>query len=107
LSRLAGLCKYVLNQRGGKTSVQELAVAMAAREAAVQLGLQWLAAGGHLSVGAENNHIELSAQKPEPNPYLQAELYVALKGVLNETAAFRKYFATLSDAKVLFLDAQT
>jgi hypothetical protein len=44
-------------------------------------------------------------EKPEPNQYLQAELYVALKGILNETVAYRKYFATVADVKALVIDA--
>ena len=44
----------------------------------------------------------LSNEKQEKNPYLQAELFVALRGVLNETSAYRKYFATVEDLKTLF-----
>jgi hypothetical protein len=54
----------------------------------VELGQQWLAAGGHLSVNVEEDEVSLSAQKPAANPYLQKELYVALKGLLNETFAY-------------------
>ncbi len=99
INRLAGLCKYALNQRGGKATLEEFAAATAARESTVQLGLEWLAAGGHLTVQTEDNRIELSPQKPEANPYLQAELFTALKGALNETAAYRKYLSTASDLK--------
>ena len=28
-----------------------------------------------------------------PNPYLQRELYIAVKGLLEETAAYRDYFS--------------
>lgn len=101
LNRLAGLCKYVLNQRRGKVTVQELAAAMASRENAIQIGLEWLAAGGQLSVSIEEDIINLSTEKQEKNPYLQAELFLALKGILNETSAYRKYFATV-DLKTLF-----
>ncbi len=101
LNRLAGLCKYVINQRGGKATVHELAAAMASRESAIQIGLDWLAAGGQLLVSIEEDIISLSAAKQEKNPYLQAELFIALKGILNETSAYRKYFATV-DLKTLF-----
>jgi single-stranded-DNA-specific exonuclease len=101
LNRLAGLCKYAINQRGGKATVHELAAAMASRESAIQIGLDWLAAGGQLSVSIEEDIINLSAMKQEKNPYLQAELFIALKGILNETSAYRKYFATI-DLKTLF-----
>ncbi len=105
LNRLAGLSKYTLNQRGGKATIQEFAVAMAARENAIQIGLQWLAAGGHLSVNVEDSQVNLSAVdggSSNKNQYLQTELYVALKGILNETAAYRKYFATINNPKSLF-----
>jgi single-stranded-DNA-specific exonuclease len=97
LNRLAGLCKYAINQRGGKTTVHELAAAMASREVAIEIGLQWLAAGGQLSVEMEEDQVALSAEKQEKNPYLQAELFVALRGILNETSAYRKFFATAND----------
>jgi len=100
LNRLAGLCKYALNQRGGKATIYELAVAMASREVAVQIGLEWLAAGGQLTVEMDNDQITLSAEKQEKNPYLQSELLIALKGILNETSAYRKYFAS-ADLKTL------
>lgn len=100
LSRLTGLCKYTLSNYGGKTQVTKLAAAMASRESAIEIGLQWLAAGGHLSVTVDEDEATLSAENGEGNQYLQKELYVALKGILNETAAYRKYFSS-ADLKVL------
>jgi hypothetical protein len=94
LTYLAGLCKYVLNQRGGKVTLSELAAATAARASAVRIGLEWLAAGGHLSVSGEGEALLLSRGNGEANPYLQKELYIALRGILEETAAYRAYFAT-------------
>ena len=101
LNRLAGLCKYAINQRGGKATIQELATAMASRESAVQIGLEWLGAGGQLSINMEEDVINLSTEKHERNPYLQAELFLALKGILNETTAYRKYFATADLKSIL------
>ncbi|MCE7859288.1 MAG: single-stranded-DNA-specific exonuclease RecJ [Chloroflexi bacterium] len=97
LKRLAGLCKFALNNKGGRTTVHKLAAAMASREIAVQLGLEWLAAGGQLTVNVEENDVQLSKETQEKNPYLQAELFIALRGALNETSAYRKYFATAED----------
>jgi single-stranded-DNA-specific exonuclease len=102
LNRLAGLCKYALNQRGGRATVQEFAAAMAAREIAVEIGLQWLAAGGQISVSVTDGQATLSEEKREKNPYLQAELFVALRGILNETAAYRKFFATTENVRGMF-----
>lgn len=101
LNRLTGLCKYTLSNYGGRTQLAKLAAALAARDSAVEIGLQWLAAGGHLTVSVEEDRVTLSAQKPEANPYLQKELFVALRGVLTETAAYRKYVASATDLKTL------
>ncbi len=101
LNRLAGLCKFALNKKEGKTSIQELASAMASRELAIEIGLQWLVANGGLTVDVDEGQVNLSNEKQEKNPYLQAELFVALRGVLNETSAYRKYFATVEDLKTL------
>jgi len=94
LTYLAGLCKYVLNQRQGKVNLQELAAAMAARESAVRIGLEWLAAGGHVTISGEEDALLLSRGNGETNQYLQKELFIAVKGILEETAAYRAYFAT-------------
>ncbi|MEW5938726.1 MAG: single-stranded-DNA-specific exonuclease RecJ [Chloroflexota bacterium] len=102
LTHLAGLCKFVLNRRGGKVTIGELAAATASRERTVQIGLEWLAAGGQLTVEIEDSRVALSAENQEKNPYLQTELFVALRGILNETAAFRKYFSTAEDVKGMF-----
>jgi hypothetical protein len=94
LARMAGFAKYVINQKGGKVTVADLAVATGQREGAIQLSLEWLAAGGHVSLQREaaQGTILLSAGKGESNPYLQRELYIAVKGILEETAAYRAHF---------------
>lgn len=101
LKRLAGLCKYAINQRSGNADIQGLAAAMAAREAAIRIGLEWLGASGQVKVQVETEQVLLSAEKAGPNPYLQAELFIALKGILNESSAYRKYFAK-AQAESLF-----
>ena len=101
LSRLAGLCKYTLNNYNGQTTLPKLTSAMASRASAVQFGLQWLAAGGQLSLNIEDDEVGLSAEKREKNIYLQAELFTALKGILNEVAAYRKHFGKTIDLKGL------
>ena len=100
LNRLAGLCKYTLNNYDGRTTTEKLAAATATRDSAIQIGLEWLDAGGQLSVNAEEDQVTLSAEQREKNPYLQAELFVALKDILHETSAYRKYFAA-ADLKTL------
>jgi len=96
LSHLAGLCKYVLNQRHGQVTLPELASAMAARESAVRIGLEWLAAGGHMAISGEEDALSLSKGNGKTNQYLQKELFIAVKGILEETAAYRTHFAKAS-----------
>ena len=97
LSRLAGLTKYALIQRGGRVTLQQLAAATGQRVSVIRMGLEWLAAGGHISIVSEDEDaVLLSAEKMEPNPYLQKELFVAVKGILEETTAYRAHFARAS-----------
>lgn len=92
LSRLAGFAKYVVNQKGGKVTVGELAVATGQREGTIRLGLEWLTAGGHISIQRDDEAVLLSIGKGELNQYLQRELYLAVKGILEETEAYRTHF---------------
>jgi hypothetical protein len=105
LSRLAGMAKYVINNKGGKVSIRELASATAQRERAIQIGLEWLAAGGHVAVSgdADADPVVLAAGKGETNQYVQKELYVAVRGILEETAAYRAYFARASIESIMGL----
>jgi len=93
LSHLAGMAKYVINHKKGKASIRELASATAQRESVVRIGLEWLAAGGHVSILREDEALTLSGGDGEANQYVQKELYVAVKGILEETAAYRSHFA--------------
>jgi single-stranded-DNA-specific exonuclease len=93
LSQLAGMAKFVINNKQGKVLVGELAGAMGQRESAVRIGLEWLAAGGHVAISGEEDALALSRGSGEANQYVQKELYVAVKGILEETKAYRDYFA--------------
>ncbi len=93
LSHLAGLAKFAINRRAGKVRISELAVATAHREATIRLGLEWLAAGGHLVLEYKEDEYNLAAGDGTANAYLRNELYTAVKGLLEETAAYREHFA--------------
>jgi single-stranded-DNA-specific exonuclease len=101
LSQLAGMTKYAINNKGGKASIKELAVAAAQRESAVRIGLEWLAAGGHVSISGEDDAVFLSAGNGEGNQYLHKELFTAVRGILEETAAYRAYFSTAAVESLL------
>ena len=91
LTRLTGMAKFVIAKKGGKTSVSELSAATAQRESTVRIGLEWLSAGGHVAIVGEEDAVSLSAGSGEGNQYVQKELYVAVKGLLEETAAYREH----------------
>ncbi|HXD11951.1 MAG TPA: hypothetical protein VN653_17925, partial [Anaerolineales bacterium] len=93
LARLAGMTKYAINNKDGKVSIKELAAATAQRESVIRIGLEWLAAGGHVTVSGEADAVLLSIGNGEVNQYIQKELYTAVKGILEETAAYREYFS--------------
>ncbi|HSL30801.1 MAG TPA: single-stranded-DNA-specific exonuclease RecJ [Anaerolineales bacterium] len=105
LTRLTGLAKYVINQKGGKVTVSELAVVTGQREGAIRLGLEWLAAGGHISIQRDGSQdtMLLSAGNGELNQYLQRELYMAVRGILQETAAYRAHFQRAEAEKLMEL----
>ena len=102
LTRLAGMAKFVITKKGGETKISELAVATSQREATVRIGLEWLAAGGHVAIMGENDAVFLSTGSGEGNEYVRKELYVAVKGLLEETTAYRSYVATMKDPEGLF-----
>ena len=95
LARLAGMTKYALNHKNGKVSIKDLASATAQRESVIRIGLEWLAAGGHVAVtsDASRDAVLLSAGSGEANQYTQKELFIAIRGILEETAAYREYFS--------------
>jgi hypothetical protein len=104
LARLAGFAKYAINQKGGKVTVAELAVATGQREGAIRLGLEWLAAGGHISIERDAETVFLSSGNGDLNQYLQRELYVAVRGILQETAAYRAHFQRADAESLIVLE---
>ncbi len=104
LSRLAGFAKYAINQKGGKVTVRELAVVTGQREGAIRLGLEWLAAGGHISIQRDEEAVLLSAGNGESNQYLQRELFSAVKGILEETTAYRTHFQRAEAESLITLE---
>ena len=100
LSRLAGMIKFAINQRGGKVKISELAVVTSYRETTIRLGLNWLAAGGHLIIKSEGDELQLAEGDGFPDQYLQRELFISIKGSLEETAAYRNFF-TKAESKSL------
>ncbi len=101
LTHLAGLVKYTISKKDGKTKISTLAAVTAQREATIRLGLEWLAAGGQIVVDVDGDEVSLSPQTTKVSEtfvvstsakYAQTELFLAIKGLLAETVAYRKHF---------------
>jgi single-stranded-DNA-specific exonuclease len=93
LTRLAGMAKFAMSHHDGRVRVSELAAATAHRELTIHLGLEWLAAGGHLLIEGSDDELRLTPGNADSDPYLRAELYAGVRAALSETAAYRAYFA--------------
>ncbi|MBM3153304.1 MAG: single-stranded-DNA-specific exonuclease RecJ [Chloroflexi bacterium] len=102
LSRLAGLVKFAINQRGGRASLGGLAAAMAARDEAIRAGLEWLAAGGQVRIEAGTTEdFILRAARNTPDHEAQARWLSALEFSLSETAAYREFLRTAAIEGIL------
>ena len=103
LRRLAGLIKHALSAHAGRAALNTLAAATAQREAAVRLGLAWLAVQGHVQVVAESNgEVQLAAGSGVPSEPAEQTLAAArLKTALDESAAYRAYYRDAAAAALM------
>lgn len=94
LTRLAGVVRFVLNRRGGRVSLDELAAATGERLAAIRLGLEYLSKRGQVSVQAgADGEIVLAASNARADESAAAQLKVQIKKMTAESAAYRRLFA--------------
>ncbi|MDO9348466.1 MAG: hypothetical protein Q7T47_04205, partial [Anaerolineales bacterium] len=111
LQRLAGLAKFAILKKSGRTRLSELAAACAQPEIAVRLGLEWLAANGNIVFEADGDALQLSIGNQAANQYLpkadrQQELSLTIQALLAETRAYRTFF-TRADKDTLLIDYNT
>jgi single-stranded-DNA-specific exonuclease len=93
LKRLAGLTKHALRTNEGRVSISTLAAATAQRESTVWAGLAWLTARGFLAVAsAGDDEVRLTAGAGKADADLP-RVTAHLKALIEETAAYRAYFA--------------
>lgn len=91
LQRLGGLLKFALKSKGGETSLQELAAAMAQRVDAVRYGLNWFQRNGQLEIEIRaRGGVSISHNRTDSDRSDQASLEKLLSNVLAETVAYRK-----------------
>jgi single-stranded-DNA-specific exonuclease len=100
LARLAGMCKRAIRAADGGVRLEALAAALAARGEAVRAGLDWLQASGHLCY-AEGETGEITLRLGgEAEKEQKAAAAARLQAILDETAAYRAYFAHAEAAAV-------
>ncbi len=91
LQRLGGLLKFALKSKGGETSLQELAAAMAQRTDAVRYGLNWFQQNGQLGIEIRaRGGVSISHNRTDSDRSGRASLEKLLSNVLAETVAYRK-----------------
>ncbi|MEJ5226189.1 MAG: hypothetical protein WHV44_17135, partial [Anaerolineales bacterium] len=102
LERLTGLVKYILNQRGGQTSLPTLAAATAQSEAAVLAGLDWLSQRGQIAVQRDSSDtLRLQAATALPDDPSAAQTMQRLTLLLRESAAYRAYLRRANAEAIL------
>ncbi len=101
LQRLAGLVKYTLKAKQGRTTLDALAAVTAQRRDAVRLGLSWLERSGHIRVVTQQeDELVIAAGDGELVEGLE-DVATRLKAVLQEAAAYRAFFLR-ADKDTLF-----
>jgi hypothetical protein len=68
--------------------------------------LEWLAASGHVAIVPEEEALILSKGNGEANQYLKRELFTAVIGILEETAAYRAHFAKADINSLMELESR-
>lgn len=93
LTRLAGLVKFVLKQRGGRVSLDELAAATGERLATVRQGLEYLSKRGQVTVESESGgEVLLAASNARADQAAAAEIKIQIEKMTAESAAYRRLF---------------
>jgi single-stranded-DNA-specific exonuclease len=95
LTRLAGLLKFVLNQRGGQVSFAELGAACGQGEAAMRAGFEYLKASGQVTGECDSDGIRLQQGKAPVDESARAEWLSQLSYLLKESQAYRAYFRSM------------
>jgi single-stranded-DNA-specific exonuclease len=94
LQRLAGLVKFVLNKKGGRTTYAELATACAQGEKVTRLGVEWLVKRRQVAVEDDSNgELWITRAEGVGSDQEAEQLLLQIQQLLKETAAYRNHFA--------------
>ncbi len=93
IARLSGLVKFVIKQRGGVTSYEELAAATGHRVLTVKRGLTWLLMQGKISLERdEDGQLLIREGKNEREAAGARRMWSEVQSLLAETNAYRAHF---------------
>lgn len=96
IQRVAGLVKYALRTKDGKTSLSELAIQCAQTESVLMLCLEFLDAKGMISVAfGEGGNLFVTEKGHSSEAARLQQIENALVQVVEETRAFRRYFLSV------------
>lgn len=102
IGRLAGLVKYLIRRRDGRTSYRELAAATGHCLQTVRRGIAWLAAQGHINIRRESEEeLLLTIGTSLKDPVEGARLWYEIRRLVEETHAYRAYFRHADSETVL------
>jgi single-stranded-DNA-specific exonuclease len=100
LERLAGLVKFTINQRAGRTSYSELATATAQKIVVIRTGIEWLVKRGQVTVEFESDGELVLTAGGQTDESAALTVESRLRSLLKETSAFRAHFQE-ADIKTL------
>lgn len=101
LIQLLGMVKYAILNKNGRVDPAELAAVLGHREVAVRKGLDLLAALGKIELRRADDLVLRVASGSSAEPDRVAALEAAWVGILNETAAYRRYFWSAPKERLL------
>ena len=92
MKRVAGLVKFVINQKSGRTSIRELAGACAATSQALHTALQIWEAMGELQIAYDEDRVLIARSNQEPVTDSIRMFKEVLQAQLMESRSYRRYF---------------
>ena len=105
LRRLAGLVKHAVEKEQGCASLNRLAAATAQRTLTVQAGLDWLQASGYIRLLRQEEDLVWLARGDGIKSASLAKFRETLRQLLEESAAYRRYFVK-AEARLVIEAAQ-
>jgi single-stranded-DNA-specific exonuclease len=101
IKTLTGMVKFALRKKGGRIDIWKLAAATAQREFTVHKGIAWLIARGDLDIGeSELDELTVIRGSGEGNQDIAGRLFAELQALLEETAAFRRFYKTCAPERL-------